>query len=100
MVNELPKVFDKYTFFFSPNNIKGNVFLRYWEKGDRIYPIGLSGSKLISDVLTDAKTPHWERNNQLVLCDEEKILACIGFCIDRRAIAKDENSILKITVKN
>jgi tRNA(Ile)-lysidine synthase len=99
MVKELPTLFDKKTFYFSPDKIKGNIVIRLWEKGDRIYPIGLSGSKLISDVLTDSKIPHSKRNYQWVLCDDEKILACIGFCIDRRAIAKDDTSILKITFK-
>ena len=100
LVNELPAFFDKNTFYFSPDKIKGNPFLRRWQKGDRIYPIGLAGSKLISDVLTDAKVPNWKRNNQFVLCDEEKILACVGFCIDRRAVTKEEIPILKISITN
>ncbi len=98
LVNELPALFDKNTFYFSLDKIKGNPFLRRWQKGDRIYPIGLSGSKLISDVLTDAKVPNWKRNNQFVLCDEEKILACVGFCIDRRAVSKEEIPIIKISI--
>jgi len=31
--------------------------LRPWRTGDRIRPVGLGGSKLVSDVLTDAKVP-------------------------------------------
>jgi tRNA(Ile)-lysidine synthase len=98
LVNELPAFFDKNTFYFSPDKIKGNPFLRRWQKGDRIYPIGLAGSKLISDVLTDAKVPNWKRSNQFVLCDEEKILACVGFCVDRRAVSKGDTPIMKILI--
>jgi hypothetical protein len=34
-----------------------------------------------------------------VICDEEKILACVGFCIDRRAVSKNEIPALKISLK-
>lgn len=98
LVSTIPATFDKYTFYFSPKKIMGNVFLRTWKEGDRIYPIGLAGSKLISDVLTDAKIKNAQRASQLVLCDEEKILACIGCCIDRRAVSKNETPIMKISI--
>ena len=66
--------------------------MRLWKNGDRIYPLGVNGSKLISDVLTNSKVPHVERNNQWVLVDEEKILACVHHCLDRRAIANQSTS--------
>lgn len=99
IADELPKKFDKSKFYFDPKKVIGEISIRKWQIGDRIYPIGLNGSKLISDVLTDAKTSNWDRNNQFVICDAEKILACVGYCIDRRAIAKNEKPILKITIQ-
>ena len=86
-VKKLPVNFSKSTVYFDKEKIKGDFSIRLWKIGDRIYPIGLKGSKLISDVLTTAKVPHAERLNQWLLCDEEKILVCINHCIDRRAIA-------------
>ena len=96
----LPKIFDKTCFYYDLNKIKGQIKLRYWQKGDRIYPIGMRGSKLISDVITNAKIPNAERNNQLVICDDEKILACIGLCVDRRAIANEKSSIIRVSLQN
>jgi tRNA(Ile)-lysidine synthase len=93
-----PSTFYKSTIYLDKSKIKGEISLRKWKIGDRIYPIGLQGSKLISDVITDAKIPNHLRENQLVLTDEVKILACLNLSIDRRAIAsKSSQSILKIT---
>ena len=95
---DLPSTFSKSTIFLDESKIIGEIFLRKWKIGDRIYPIGLQGSKLISDVITDAKIPNHLRENQLVLTDDDKILACLNLSIDRRAIAsKSSQSILKIT---
>jgi tRNA(Ile)-lysidine synthase len=95
---DLPSTFYKSTIFLDELKIRGKISIRKWQKGDRIYPIGLEGSKLISNVITDAKIPNHLRENQLVLTDEDKILACINLSIDRRAIAsKSSQSILKIT---
>jgi tRNA(Ile)-lysidine synthase len=95
---DLPSTFSKSTIFLDESKIIGEISLRKWHIGDRIFPIGLKGSKLISDVITDAKIPNHLRENQLVLTDDDKILACLNLSIDRRAIAsKSSQSILKIT---
>lgn len=97
-ISDLPSTFSKSTIFLDASKIIGEFTLRKWQIGDRIYPIGLEGSKLISGVITDAKIPNHLRENQLVLIDEIKILACLNLSIDRRAIAsKTSQSILKIT---
>lgn len=41
--------------------------LRPWRHGDRIRPAGLGGSKLVSDILVDAKVPMAEKNGVYVL---------------------------------
>ena len=95
---DFPSAFSKSTIFLDESKIIGEISLRKWQIGDRIFPIGLKGSKLISDVITDAKIPNHLRENQLVLTDDDKILACLNLSIDRRAIAsKSSQSILKIT---
>lgn len=94
----LPSTFSKTTIFLDESKINGEISIRKWQIGDRISPIGIKGSKLISDVITDAKIPNHLRENQLVLTDDDKILACLNLSIDRRAIAsKSSQSILKIT---
>lgn len=53
--------------------------LRPWKVGDRIVPFGMTGSQLVSDVLTQAKVPSAKRAETLVLCDaEQKVLWVVG----------------------
>jgi tRNA(Ile)-lysidine synthase len=45
------------------------VEIRPWRAGDRIRPMGLGGSKLVSDILIDAKVPRPEKDITYVLVD-------------------------------
>jgi len=41
--------------------------LRIWKEGDKIIPLGMKGSKKVSDILIDTKTSMLEKQNQYVL---------------------------------
>jgi tRNA(Ile)-lysidine synthase len=41
-------------------------------------PAGMAGTKLISDVLIDAKVPLYRKHRVYVLADRERILWCCG----------------------
>ena len=84
----LPSNFKKDEFYFNKALIVGEISIRKWQDGDRIQPIGVKGSKLVSDILKNAKTPLRLRRSQYLLVDDEKPLALIDYCIDRRAISK------------
>ena len=86
-VNSLPRVFNKKEYYMDKTLLRGELKIRKWQEGDRMYPIGVNGSKLVSDILKDAKTPLRLKANQYVLVDDEKILALVGHCVDRRAIS-------------
>ncbi len=96
MVDQLPSTFTKDEVYLDPKKIKGDLKVRTWRKGDRMKPVGLQGSKLVSDILTDAKVPHSVRSHQLVLTDDEKILWCVGFAIGREGIATKDSEILRV----
>ena len=95
-ISELPSTFNKESIYLNKAKINGELVLRYWKIGDRIEPIGLNGSKLISDIITDAKVPHHERNQQLVLCDNVAIHWCVGLSIGSKAIAKPGDDIIHV----
>ncbi len=97
-VKELPTVFTKHELYVDPLKIKGEIAVRRWKEGDRMKPIGMKGSKLISDILSDAKIPHHARHLQMVVHDDEKILWCVGLSVSREATSKltDDNLQLKI----
>ncbi|WP_176521882.1 tRNA lysidine(34) synthetase TilS [Longimonas halophila] len=54
------------------------VTVRPWRKGDRLQPLGMTGHKSVSDLLTDAKVPPHRRAEQLVVVDAEHILWVVG----------------------
>ena len=93
----LPKKYTKDALFINPIAVEGELHLRKWEIGDRMYPIGAGGSKLISDILTDAKVPNYLRKDQFIVHDDRQILWCVGFAIG--GLRPSEKELLhKITV--
>jgi tRNA(Ile)-lysidine synthase len=96
----LPEVFSKTAIYLNPNVISGELQLRFWQVGDRMKPIGINGSKLISDILTDAKVLHHLRQAQRVLVDDHRILWCVGHAVSREAIAKLGQPCIKVTVND
>lgn len=51
--------------------------VRTWVKGDRIVPLGMDGSKLVSDILTDHKTAAYSKSSVPVLTDSNGILIAV-----------------------
>lgn len=98
-VYTLPPSFDKSTVYLNPDNIKGTLRIRRWKIGDRIKPIGINGSKRISQILKDAHIPIHVRKNQLVVEDDEKIIWCVGLAVGREAVADNQSKILRVSVK-
>jgi tRNA(Ile)-lysidine synthetase-like protein len=99
-VKELPKRFDKQRLFANVDRIEGQLHIRKWRTNDRMKPVGMTGSKLISDILNDAKIPSYQRENQFVVEDEGKILWCVGHCISREVLPEGAISIVSISVKH
>lgn len=59
--------------------------LRIWKEGDRFVPFGMTGSKLVSDFLTDRKVALVDKRRQLVLCDAGgNVLWVVGMRPDNR----------------
>ncbi|MFZ1617008.1 MAG: tRNA lysidine(34) synthetase TilS [Flavobacteriales bacterium] len=73
------------------------LVLRPWRHGDRMRPVGLSGSKLISDILTDSKVPHEQRASARVLLSGEEIAWLVGVRIgDGYPAGEDAERVFRI----
>ena len=96
-VDFLPLEFSKDSLYVDSAKIKGELKIRHWEIGDRMKPIGIKGSKLISDILKDAKIPNHLRPNQFVVHDDEKIVWCVGLCVGREAVGQNGADLLKVS---
>lgn len=85
-VEELPSSFSKDVVYLDADKIHGELQLRKWEIGDRISPVGMKGSQLISDIIKDAKITADIKEHQLVVHDDLSILWCVGLKISRNAL--------------
>lgn len=63
--------------YFDKKLIDFPLNLRPWKAGDKIKPLGMKGSKKISDWLTDKKVPNSQRKRQFVLVNAHDELLAI-----------------------
>ncbi len=70
--------------YISGDNISDEFIVRKWETGDRFIPLGMKNFKKISDFLTEIKVPATQKENQLVLVNNNNIVWVIGHRIDER----------------
>lgn len=54
------------------------LVLRPWREGDRMQPMGMRGTKLVSDILIDAKVPRPAKSGVLVLCSAGELVWVVG----------------------
>ncbi len=90
-VKEIPASFTKDEIYVDPRKIMGELKIRLWKIGDRISPLGMKGSQLISGIIKDAKIPIENRKKVLIVEDNEEILWCVGLKVGRLGVA-DESS--------
>lgn len=80
--------------YIDADRLIGSVIARNPKEGDRFTPLGMHGSKLLSDFLSDRKIPRFERNMP-ILCDERGIVYVAGHTIDERMrVSADTKHIL------
>lgn len=84
MKNVLPVNINSKTEYISADNIHGKFCLRNWRNGDSFTPLGMNGSKNISDFLTDEKVPANKKKSQLILLNRNNIVWVVGLRIDDR----------------
>ncbi len=58
---------------------------RFWQQGDRFHPLGMRGTKLVSDFFNDNDFTTFQKKNTLILTDNEgEIVWIVGYRIDDR----------------
>ena len=83
------------------SDIKFPLTLRHIQPGDRFVPFGMTGTKLLSDYLTDRKKNIFEKRAQLVLTDaQQRILWLVGERTDNRfRITPHTQQALRLTLQ-
>ncbi len=69
-----------------------------WQQGDRFFPLGMNGSKLLSDFYVDLKLSQQKKEAQLLLKSNDEIVWIVGRRIDQRfSIQSNNQKIIKLT---
>lgn len=98
-VSQLPNEFDHNFLYVDADKIHGHLTLRRPARGERMKPVGMQGSRLISAILKDSRLNQFERKSLMVLSDEQHVLWIPGIKVSRNALAtKDSKNILRIRV--
>ncbi len=95
-----PELFSpsKWEAWFARGETERFVF-RPWLQGDRIQPLGMKGTRLISDVFIDAKVPKNTRARYAVLAAGDEILWVPGLCRSgSHLVARGQNVVQHIRV--
>ena len=58
--------------------------VRNWLPGDRVHPLGMKGTKKVSDVLTDAAVPASHRAHVTVVCSGDTIAWVVGYQLSHK----------------
>jgi len=67
------------------DKLKFPLRVRHWWHGDRFHPLGLKGTKLVSDFFNDnGFTTFQKRNTQIITDSEGEIVWIVGYRIDDR----------------
>ena len=71
--------------YIDANRICFPLVVRKWKKGDRFYPFGMKGSKLVSDFFVDARFSVAQKENTWLLCNSNgEIIWVMGYRPDDR----------------
>ncbi|MCG8577761.1 MAG: tRNA lysidine(34) synthetase TilS [Flavobacteriales bacterium] len=83
---------------FELENIILPLQIRKWQQGDRIKPLGMRGSKLISDILIDKKVDLLSKESKLVMTDASgNVLSLVGIVVSEDyKITEDTKEILEV----
>lgn len=81
---------------FDSEKIRWPITIRPWQDGDRIQPLGMTGSKLVADVLTDGKISSTQKKEAFLIESFDGIICAVIF---PHAIPKKQFGVISDIVK-
>ena len=83
------------------DKIQFPLTLRHWRHGDRFHPLGMKGSKLLSDFFVDQKFTEVQKTNAFLLVSAaDEILWVVGHRIDDRyKVTSETKSVFRCEMK-
>ena len=88
---------DPHSAMLDLNKMEFPLLLRQWRHGDRFKPLGMKGSKLVSDFFNDLRLTQMEKDNSLIIEDKTgTIVWVVGRRIDDRFKVTDNTTKIKV----
>ena len=86
---------------FDADRLRGPIQVRRIRPGDHFRPLGLRGTKKLSDYLSERGVPVWQRSSQLLVLNDGRIAWVVGGAIDEAVAITDLSSrFLQIEVQD
>ena len=80
---------------FDMDKIKFPLKLRHWRKGDKFRPLGMKGSKLLSDFFNDLGFSEYQKRNVWIMEDSNGlILWVVGYRINDKVKILDSTKVI------
>ena len=77
------------------DTLKLPLRIRFWQQGDRFYPLGMHGSKLVSDFFNDLSFNAFQKKTTPILVDSnDEIVWIVGYRIDDRFKITDKTKTI------
>jgi len=84
-------------FYFDPIIFNDKLALRSWKLGDKIQPLGMNGSKKLSDIFIDNKIDNHRKNDFPVLFSNHQIYALLGLKRSAHFLLGESETAIKIS---
>ena len=77
------------------DSLKLPLRTRFWQQGDRFHPLGMRGSKLVSDFFNDLSfTTFQKKTTQILVDSDDRIVWIVGYRIDDRFKITDKTKTI------
>ncbi|MDO5517809.1 MAG: tRNA lysidine(34) synthetase TilS, partial [Clostridium sp.] len=91
---------NKFEKYFDFNKIQKDITIRTRKDGDKMIPLGMTGSKKIKDIFINMKIPKEQREIIPLLCFDNKISWIVGMRVsDEFKVTSDTKKILKVVAR-
>jgi tRNA(Ile)-lysidine synthase len=70
--------------------------LRFWKTGDKIQPLGMKGSKLLSDFFTDQKINVLKKREIPLLCKEDEVMWIVGYRLSEKIKTQNDKALYSL----